>query len=172
MRGSHLRPLTAAQQFLNLRINPICAGTGTLHAGKLVWRYRTSPTPLSREYGVCIIYRLGDSPKVFVDQPDLSALAEGRRLPHVYEQKPTRLCLYLPRTGEWVNTMRIDQTIVPWTALWLFYFEEWLVSDLWKGGGEHPNDPKAARSRRQPTRDLAVEVPATGSASNPARAIT
>ena len=34
--------------------------------------------------------------------------------------------------------MRIDQTIVPWTALWLFYFEEWLFSDEWKGGGEHP----------------------------------
>jgi hypothetical protein len=27
---------------------------------------------------------------------------------------------------------------VPWTALWLFYFEEWLVSNEWKGGGEHP----------------------------------
>jgi hypothetical protein len=27
---------------------------------------------------------------------------------------------------------------VPWTALWLFYFEEWLTSDDWKGGGIHP----------------------------------
>jgi len=34
--------------------------------------------------------------------------------------------------------MRIDQTIVPWAVLWLFYYEEWLVSDRWKGGGEHP----------------------------------
>ena len=34
--------------------------------------------------------------------------------------------------------MRIDQTIVPWTALWLFYFKEWLASDDWKGGGIHP----------------------------------
>jgi hypothetical protein len=34
--------------------------------------------------------------------------------------------------------MRLDLTVVPWTALWLFYFEEWLASDDWKGGGMHP----------------------------------
>jgi len=80
MRGGHPRPLTAAQQFLSLRINPICAGTGTLHAGRLVWRYRTSPTPLSREYEVRIDYRQGDVPTVFIDEPDLTALADARIL--------------------------------------------------------------------------------------------
>lgn len=134
MRGGQPRSLTAAQQFLNLRINPICSGTGTLHAGRLVWRYRVSPTPLSREYDVRIDYRQGDIPTVFVDKPDLTALAEGRRLPHVYEQKPTRLCLYLPRAREWATSMRIDLTIVPWAALWLFYFEEWPGSSISKSG--------------------------------------
>jgi hypothetical protein len=32
----------------------------------------------------------------------------------------------------------LDQTVVPWASLWLFYFEEWLASDVWKGGGIHP----------------------------------
>jgi hypothetical protein len=36
--------------------------------------------------------------------------------------------------------MRIDLTIVPWAMLWLFYFEEWLSSSDWKGGGVHPGD--------------------------------
>jgi hypothetical protein len=44
--------------------------------------------------------------------------------------------------------MRIDQTIVPWTAVWLFYFEEWLTSDEWKGGGVHLGDTEF-----QPRRD-------------------
>jgi hypothetical protein len=145
MRVGPAQSLTAAQQFLNLRTNPICAGTGTLHAGRLVWQYCVSPTPLSRNYAVRIDYRQGDTPRVFVDEPDLTLLAEGRRLPHVYEQKPTRLCLYLPRKREWANWMRIDQTIVPWTALWLFYFEEWLISGNWKGGGEHPRQSKKVR---------------------------
>jgi len=134
------RPLTAAQQFVNLRGNPICAGTGELRAGRLVWRYSASPTPMSRVYQMRIDYRHGDVPQVFVDDPDLAGLAEaeGRRLPHVYQQRPARLCLYLPRAGEWSGWMRIDQTVVPWAALWLFYFEEWLDSDEWNGGGAHP----------------------------------
>ena len=65
-------------------------------------------------------------------------LAGGWRIPHLCQQKPPRLCLYLPRTYEWQSWMRLDQTIAPWTALWLFYFEEWLASDDWKGGGMHP----------------------------------
>jgi hypothetical protein len=80
------------------------------------------------------------TPRVFVEDPDLLALADGRRLPHVYEQRPPRLCLYLPDTGEWTPAMRLDQSIVPWAVLWLFYFEEWLVSDEWKGGGVHPGE--------------------------------
>jgi hypothetical protein len=103
-----------------------------------MWRYETSPTLLSRQYRVRIDYRQGGKPRVFVDEPDLIELSGGRRLPHVYSQEPPRLCLYLPDTGEWRVDLRIDQTIVPWTSLWLFYFEEWLDSDDWKGGGIHP----------------------------------
>jgi hypothetical protein len=138
MRVGVRRPLTAAQQFLNLRTNPVCVGNGRLRSGRLVWRYRTTPTPLSRIYVIRIEFQQGDTPDIFVEDPDLTSLAEGRRLPHVYGQKPTRLCLYLPRTREWEAWMRLDQTVVPWTSLWLFYFEEWLVSDDWKGGGQHP----------------------------------
>jgi hypothetical protein len=84
---------------------------------------------------------------VFIEEPDLTMLADGRKLPHVYEQKPPRLCLYMPRTCEWTSSARIDETIVPWTALWLFYFEEWLASGNWKGGGEHLRQPKARVTR-------------------------
>jgi hypothetical protein len=130
--------LTPAQQYLFLRNNPICAGEGRLNQRGLIWNYRTRPYLLCREYAIRIVYEKEGIPKVFVKDPDLSKLAEGRDLPHVYK-RPTRLCLYLPGSGEWLNTMRIDQTLVPWTATWLYYFEEWLVSDDWKGGGEHPS---------------------------------
>ncbi len=91
--------------------------------------------------------RRGETPDVFILDPDLSELAGGRSLPHVY-QNPTRLCLTLPKAKEWLSSMRIDQTFVPWTAMWLFYFEEWLVSDDWKGGGEHPNPGDASPNRK------------------------
>ena len=73
-----------------------------------------------------------------VVSPDLNELADGRHLPHVYSTKPVRLCLFDPQTAEWSPGASIADTIVPWTYEWLFYFEEWLVSDEWKGGGRHP----------------------------------
>ena len=84
MHFDRRRPLTAAQQFVNLQANPICSGSGTLHAGRLVWFYMASPTPISRDYTIRIEYRQDNTPQVFVGDPDLGVLAEGRRLPHVY----------------------------------------------------------------------------------------
>ncbi len=133
------RPLTPAQQYLALRSNPEHEGDGKLHRNILTWHFPVIPTPLSRLYRARIDYRQGKPPAVYVDTPDLVALADGRPLPHVYEQSPPRLCLYLPNSREWGPWMRLDQTIVPWTALWLFYFEAWLLSGEWSGGGVHPS---------------------------------
>jgi hypothetical protein len=132
--------LSAAVQFMHLRRNPICAGEGDLLPGRLTWRFECQPSPLARTYTVQIGYAQGSVPKVIVLDPDLSVLAEGRRIPHVYSEAPMRLCLYLPRAQEWHPGLRIDETIVPWTYLWLDYFEEWLWSNNWKGGGVHPGE--------------------------------
>ena len=137
MRLGQRRPLTAAQQFVSLRGNSISSGKGVLKAGQFTWSYSAVPSPLSREYDIRIEFKQ-DRAEIFVDNPDLHVLAGGRRIPHLYQQLPPRLCLYLPKTTEWRPWMRLDQTVVPWTALWLFYFEEWLASDDWKGGGMHP----------------------------------
>lgn len=130
-----------------LRANPICTGTGRLHATGFTWDYRDRPTPLSREYSMRIKFQRGE-PSVLVRDPELSALAGGRPLPHVY-QDPLRLCLTLPGTREWTGTMRIDQTFVPWATTWLFYFEDWLISDDWKGGGKHPDPSDNERYGRR-----------------------
>jgi len=134
------RNLSAAQQYLALRSNPICTGYGQLGRGQLTWTWQAAPSALSRIYTLHIKFKEGGTPKVFVDQPDLVALAEGRRLPHVYSESPIQLCLYLPSSDEWHGSSLIANTVVPWATLWLYFFEEWLVSDDWKGGGEHPND--------------------------------
>jgi len=111
----------------------------------LSWRFDVQPSALSRTYGARIEYGQGHPPRIFIDAPDLHLLAEGRDLPHVYSDHPPRLCLYLPGAFEWNRSHRLDLTIVPWTALWLFYFEEWLWSDEWKGGGMHVDDLEAVR---------------------------
>jgi hypothetical protein len=150
MRFDRPRPLTAAQQLVGLRSNPACRGDGKLRSNILTWRCSIRPTLLSRAYSARIEYRPGKAPTVYIDEPDLLVLAGGRRLPHVYQQSPAQLCLYLPSSGEWGSWMRLDQTIIPWIALWLFYFEAWLLTEEWSGGGIHPmTRPKS--DRRVPT---------------------
>lgn len=138
------RQLSVAQQFLFLRNCEVCPGSGNLTNGHLIWRFKALPTPLSREYEIEIEYKRNDVPSVRVLHPDLTELAADREIPHVYHS-PLRLCLYLPRKQQWHAGLRIDQTIVPWTILWLYFFEEWLATDEWKGEGEHP-DPEAVRN--------------------------
>jgi hypothetical protein len=130
--------LTAAEQLKFLEANGNYNGAGYARAGRLRWTFETRPSVLGRSYQARIDYWQGRIPKVFVDSPDLLALVDGRKLPHVYGSRPVELCLYYPRHYEWKPWMRLDETIVPWTILWLYYFEIWLDTGEWKGGGRHP----------------------------------
>lgn len=141
--------LTVPEQFLALRTSPVCVGSGRLRHEQLVWRFESRPSPFGRCYGARMELGQSGPPKVHVISPDLHELAGGRRLPHVYSDHPPHLCLYLPGAFEWNRSHRLDRTIVPWTALWLFYFEEWLWSDDWKGGGVHPGELEAMRIARR-----------------------
>lgn len=80
------------------------------------------------------------NPQMIVLEPDLKMLATGRRIPHtyLYGGKGTKLCLWLPKERQWNPEMRFCETYLPWTAEWLDYFEEWLETDSWAGGGMHP----------------------------------
>lgn len=113
-------------------------GKGYVKKDVLSWQGVIRPLPLSREYTIRIVYRPGTRPATFIVKPSFKDLADGRVVPHLYSQKKQKLCLFMPRYREWEPYQHISETIIPWTYLWLFYFEEWLFSNEWKGGGEHP----------------------------------
>lgn len=154
MRRGGKQDLTLSQQLLFLRSNLVVGGTGQIIRRKLMWCTQVQPTPLARDYTVRITLEDRATPDVFVDSPLLTELAGSRDIPHVY-LNPLRLCLYLPGTEEWNASRRIDQTIIPWTYLWLFYFEDWLATDDWKGGGEHPGEASEPTGNRHLRRSLA-----------------
>ena len=105
----------------------------SLARGTLTWTSELAPTALSRTYLVRIRYRLGEHPKVTVLRPTLrTRLKKG--LPHVYTGD--LLCLY--EDVDWAPTMSLAHTIVPWAAEWLMYYEIWLATDTWEGGGQWP----------------------------------
>jgi hypothetical protein len=138
--------LSPEHQWMRLRASSICRGRGAVRRSELTWDFDARPTPLSRTYSVRLKYRKGGLPEVLVVSPDLNALAGDRRLPHVYSTKPVRLCLYYPSSQEWTSTQSIADTLVPWTYLWLAYFEDWLLTDEWKGGGKHPGEENESQT--------------------------
>lgn len=146
------RALTAAEQYLALRTATYVTGEGRLRRERLTWRFPVRPDPLGRSYVARLDYASTTAPRIVIETPDLVALAAGRRIPHVYSETPVQLCLYLPDAYEWTPDQRLDRTIVPWTALWLFYFEEWLWSGEWRGGGVHPGERPRTRRRRRMSR--------------------
>lgn len=128
-----VRRLTIVQQVFAMRqIHPRfeCAGKGN----EATWLGLVRPSSMSQEYQVKIIYKLGDPPKVWVLSPQLERRSDGKPIPHVYGGP--RPCLYLP--GEWNPDRYIADTIVPWTSLWLYYYEVWHATGEWLGGGVHP----------------------------------
>lgn len=134
--------LTAIQQWLNIRSIHADA-VGGAHRGLLDCKLWLQPTSMSRAYLAHVMQREFNAPKVWIEQPSLTTLAEGRRIPHLYDHVLHQLCLYHPKKQEWAPRMPISKTVIPWTSLWLFYFEDWLVSGEWHGGGEHPPSKKS-----------------------------
>ena len=102
----------------------------------VVWEGFLQPTVLSHDYKVRITYNIGRRPKVVVLDPQLKRRSPKERLPHTYAGD--ELCLYRPSRREWLASELIADKIVPWTSLWLRYYEHWYATGEWLGGGEHP----------------------------------
>lgn len=66
--------------------------------------------------------------------------------PHVY--RGGELCLYWPKEWRWYGDELIAETIVPWTASWLFYYELWLDTGKWLGPSSHPDAGSKMEDRR------------------------
>jgi hypothetical protein len=97
-----------------------------LTKGMPTWYGTLQPTEASPCYYVRLMYRWGSPPKVWVVTPALHPNA-----PHRYPDKS--LCLYYPKEESWTPSAGIANTIVPWTAEWLFCYELWLTTGKWWG---------------------------------------
>jgi hypothetical protein len=139
----HQRRLSIAQQ--RARMQALYPGfTSTWERGLIRWTGDLQPTDVSERYRIAVAYRLESTPKVRVLAPALRAREDGEPIPHRYPEG--HLCLYLTNSGEWTANDYIAETTVPWTSLWLYYYEVWHATGEWLGGGVHP--PKRNRPKR------------------------
>lgn len=103
--------------------------------GRLIGRGDISPGPMMDQYRVRLEYKVGSSPKVFVEQPQLHRRTPTERIPHTYPGD--RPCVFDPLGADWSPDQSIGR-MVDWLLLWLAYYELWLATGVWKGGGRHP----------------------------------
>lgn len=133
--------LSVGQQIMHMRSHfPAFSYRLETHRRKRVptWRGRLQPTEVSPAYQVQIQYAYPRSPRVWVFSPVLRSDA-----PHRYSDGS--LCLYYPNDGSWTPALPIAQTFVPWTALWLAFYEVWLRTGTWYGS-EAPHEPAKGKA--------------------------
>ena len=106
------------------------------------WTGTLSPRPSSPAYRVRISYDPVRDPITHVLSPDLHSDA-----PHRFHGgrrgRDGSLCLYLfddPEAAHWDHRSLVSETIVPWAATWLYFYEVWLENGKWSGP-EAPHDP-------------------------------
>ena len=129
-------------------------GRAVVAGSKLKWDGSLQPTALSPTYDVRLEYTPGTLPRSFLVRPNGRELADSviadRALPHIYGEKPlVEMCIFHPKKREWNSGMQMALTIVPWMSMWLSFFEDWLITDIWSGGGEHPVLPKKPSSKSE-----------------------
>lgn len=148
MRNFPAPPIpTLAQRALELEALNLEGAHLKFRSGRaLHYRFRVSPSDYGRVYECELRMKPdGRAPEMFVLSPDLTMVAGESKLPHVYPSTGlgTKLCLWRPKKREWLPQMQLMDTYIAWTAEWLWYYEDWLTTGTWHGGGEHP------RSRRK-----------------------
>jgi hypothetical protein len=106
---------------------------GAIKRAEASWVGQITPTKMSDTYTIRVTYQAPRRPVVEVISPALRALP-NKRIPHTFPGE--KLCLHLP--GQWTPNMFIASTVIRWLALWLFFYETWLITGNWEGGGEEP----------------------------------
>ncbi|MCL3854166.1 hypothetical protein M1P97_23040 [Parabacteroides sp. GYB001] len=113
---------------------------------KWEWIYQLQPTEGSPFYSFKLVYD-DIRPRIYI--LDLLERVDGHlELPHVWNDKKQEICLYYPIYQEWTHYKKIS-IFVPWVSEWLYYYELWLVTGTWYGGGIHDSDNSMAKKEKR-----------------------
>lgn len=111
--------------------------TYKVYKGKVVVNIFLQPSEGSMKYKVKLLAKIGSTKvDVFVIDPNIRDLKKKLPIPHLYPDGS--LCLCYPNYNEWSAEDLWADTLIPWTCLWLYFFELWLATGEWLGGGIHP----------------------------------
>ena len=96
--------------------------TYKVYKGKVVVNIFLQPSEGSMKYKVKLLAQIGSTKvDVFVIDPNIRDLKKKLPIPHLYPDGS--LCLYYPNYNEWSAEDLWADTLIPWTCLWLYFFE-------------------------------------------------
>lgn len=89
---------------------------------------------------------------IYVIEPKLKKI-DNESPPHIYKHKSKWnedtqeydeccLCLHLPGSDEYDRNKSLLQTAIAWAIKWTEFYELWLLTGVWYGGGIHPEKDK------------------------------
>ena len=99
--------------------------------GHLKAKGQITPTDYSATYDFSIEYLPYQKPKVFINKPEIKYNNDI----HMYIDGS--LCLYYPGDMRWNIGLHLYNSIMPWTAEWLIFYELYKITGKW----EHPFVP-------------------------------
>ncbi len=110
---------------------------------RITWTGNLQPTELSLPYFLEITYEQGLRPRIAILNPVLTLGPGHTKLPHVFDGQKD-ICVHT--TDEWSPHLLIADTILPWVAQWLYFYEVWALTGKWLGKGTHPDFPEHRES--------------------------
>lgn len=99
--------------------------------GHLKVKGQITPTNYSATYDFVIEYLPYQKPKIIIEKPEI----EYNNDIHIYTDGS--LCLYYPGDMRWNSSLHLYNSIIPWTAEWLIFYELYKITGKW----EHPFVP-------------------------------
>lgn len=113
--------------------------------------------PIRKESGIAkyelkIVINKAGNFNAFIVKPKIKK-HNGQNPPHIYkytskwnedkeEYDELCLCLYLPGSGEYSTKDKLIENIISWAIKWTEFYEIWLLTGEWYGGGVHPTKAK------------------------------
>lgn len=140
--------LTLAQQAAQLTAMGFACTTSR---SELTAEGQIRPSQVSDCYNIALLCPERRPPRTYVTTP---LRAGWENAPHLYPSDKAgrwaglpRLCLF---DRPWRHGTALKKTIVPWAAEWLVYYEVWLTTGQWLGGGTRPTGRQRDTMSRYP----------------------
>ncbi|KAA9341141.1 hypothetical protein [Larkinella humicola] len=136
---SDWQKLTVEKNMIENRFKSFRCNAVHRFSRKLISTGYIQPTEYSIIYKVRLEYPVWGIPKMYVLEPHIVQSVDI----HIYSQG--HLCLFHPAETPWKDTYHISDTIIPWTAEWLVFYELYQINGgIWLGKSIHHDTPTKA----------------------------